>query len=200
MAVVPGETREPDGRHSQRPLPMDEEIEILDAAGRPAGRAPRARAHREGLWHRAANVFLFDHDGRLLVQRRAQSKDVCPGAWDLSVAEHLEPGESYAEGAARGLREELGVSGVVLEPLGGVRPCRIEMDEPFVRDFEFQQSFRGTLDAEVVPDPQEVAEIGHCTLAELAAAMVRTPDRFTPWFRLGLSDLRLLASGDAAPP
>jgi isopentenyl-diphosphate delta-isomerase len=86
----------------------DEFFDTFDAGGNPTGIAPRLRVHREGLWHCAANVFLFRSDGRLIVQQRNQGKDVCPGAWDLSVAEHLKPGETYEQGARRGCEKNWG--------------------------------------------------------------------------------------------
>lgn len=107
----------------------DETFETFDAEGRPAALVLRSRVHREGLWHRAASVFLFRRDGRLIVQRRSAHKDVCPGAWDLSAAEHLQPGETFEQGAARGLREELGVENVQLEAIGDVLRVRLEIPD-----------------------------------------------------------------------
>lgn len=165
----------------------DEQFEILDERGAPVGLASRTRAHREGLWHRAAHVFLFRADGRLLIQRRQLDKDICPGAWDLSAAEHLKPGESYLEGALRGLREELGVSEALgaadLEPVGGVVTARLDLPEIGVKDHEFQQAFRCVYDGRLAPDAEEVAEIRTMTLTELHAALAARPDDFTPWFR-----------------
>lgn len=158
-------------------------FETFDADGNATGIAPRSRVHREGLWHRAANVFLFRSDGRLLVQRRQWTKDVCPGAWDLSVAEHLKPGETYEEGAARGLREELGVGHVALEPVGGVARSRLDLAGSRIRDYEFQQSFRGVFDGRVRPDAGEVHEVDVVTLDELRLAFIARPQEFTPWFR-----------------
>lgn len=162
---------------------MDELFETCDADGNPSGLAPRSRVHRDGLWHRAANVFLFRSDGRLLVQRRQWTKDVCPGAWDLTVAEHLQPGESYASGALRGLREELGLSRVVLEPLGEVARVRLDIPDKGIKDYELQQSFRGICDDEARPAPSEVLEVGFVALPELAAAFRDRPGEYTPWFR-----------------
>jgi isopentenyl-diphosphate delta-isomerase type 1 len=161
----------------------DELFETFDAEGNVVGIAPRSRVHREGLWHRAANVFLFRSDGRLLIQRRQWSKDVCPGAWDLSVAEHLKPGETYAEGAARGLREELGVEHVALEPVGSVTRARLDLAGNQVKDYELQQSFRGLFDGEVQPNVGEVHEIDAVSLDDLSVAFRERPQEFTPWFR-----------------
>jgi hypothetical protein len=42
-------------------------------------------------------------------------KQIGPGLWDLSLAEHNEPGESYHDAAVRGLRQELGVRAPALK-------------------------------------------------------------------------------------
>lgn len=42
-------------------------------------------------------MWVFRPDGRLLIQRRSAAKKMGPSQWDLSVAEHLQPGESFLE-------------------------------------------------------------------------------------------------------
>ena len=104
---------------------MSELFETFDEAGRPTGLVERSVVHTKGLWHRAAHVWLFTSDGRLHVQRRAADKDLYPNLWDFSVGEHLTPGESFEDGARRGLQEELNVTDVILEPMGEVRRMRL---------------------------------------------------------------------------
>jgi isopentenyl-diphosphate delta-isomerase len=171
----------------------EEKFEIFSETGEQLGLAPRSRVHRLGLWHRSAQVFLFDRRGRLLLQRRSSAKDVCPGLWDQSVAEHLKPGETYLDGARRGLAEELDVHGVALAPLGA--PDRARLDEPSlgIRDYEFIQTFSGHYDGPVRVDPAEVAEVRTVTLEVLAAWLEEHPDRFTPWFRRNVIRCDVLA-------
>jgi isopentenyl-diphosphate delta-isomerase len=177
---------------------MEEQFDTFDEMGHPTGRASRSTAHRQGLWHRAANVFLFLPDGRLLIQRRQVGKDVCPGAWDLSVAEHLKPGESFEEAALRGLREELGVGAITLEAVGGAVKSRLEVAALRIKDYEFQQSFRGTFGGRISPDPAEVMEIRAVGLDELEADFAERPEDFTPWFRRRAAELGLFrAEGQA---
>lgn len=180
---------------------MSEELfETFDSDGNPTGLVPRSRVHREGHWHRAANVFLFRSDARLLLQRRGENKDVWPGAWDLSAAEHLKPGESYLQGALRGLREELGVENVSPKALGGVLESCVVDEDAGVRDCELQQAFRVVFDGPVSPDPDEVAEIALYSLEELAGAFARRPHDFTPWFRTSAARLGLLAGPTVRRP
>ena len=162
---------------------QDEPFQTFDASGYPTGVVARSRVHREGLWHCAASVFLFRSDGRLIVQRRQWNKDVCPGAWDLSVAEHLKPGENYEQAAMRGLREELGVDQVSLESFGGVTRARLDIPELELKDYELQQSFRAVFDGALRPDSSEVCEIDTLVLPDLTAAFGERPNDFTPWFR-----------------
>ena len=158
-------------------------FETFDDAGQPLGLVPRNDVHRRGLWHRASNVFLFDRDGLLYLQRRAAGKDVWPNAWDLSVGEHLQPGESFEHAAQRGLAEELSVHNVALTALGDVVRARLEIPELQIRDFEMQQSFRGLYDGAIIADAAEVADVRRLSLTALADAIAAAPDDFTPWLR-----------------
>ena len=92
--------------------------------------------------------FCSTAEGALYLQRRAATKDVWPNAWDLSVGEHLQPGESFEQAAHRGLAEELSVYGVALTPLGDVVRGCVEIPELHIRDCELQQSFRGVYDGD----------------------------------------------------
>ncbi len=160
----------------------EEHFEIFTATGELLGTAPRSQVHAEGLWHKSAQVFLFDGQGRLYLQRRADDKDVCPGLWDQSAAEHLTPGESYLEGALRGISEELGISGIELTPLGEPFAGRLDQDELGVHDYELQQAYTGTWDGPIHPDSAEVAAVRSVALDELARWVRSAPQDFTPWF------------------
>jgi isopentenyldiphosphate isomerase len=164
------------------PSSDEEQFEIFTEDGTPIGRAARSTVHAEGLWHKSAQVFLFDTAGRLYLQRRVEDKDVCPGLWDQSAAEHLKPGETYLAGALRGLAEELGVIGIELSPLGGPYAGRLDQAALGVHDYELQQAFTATWDGLVCPDPEEVAEVRAVKLTELTEWVRRAPEAFTPWF------------------
>lgn len=73
------------------------------------GQEYRHIVHRTGLLHRAVYCWVFDKEGLLLLQQRSPAKKIGASQWDLSLAEHLQPGESYREAVIRGLREELGI-------------------------------------------------------------------------------------------
>ncbi|KAF5829200.1 NUDIX hydrolase domain-like protein [Dunaliella salina] len=99
-----------------------EMFDVFDENEMHQGTQPRSVCHRNGLWHRAVYALLMNKQQELLIQRRSAQKKVSPEKWDLSAAEHLQPGETYLHAAARGLIEELGVS---LPPTQGSTPASI---------------------------------------------------------------------------
>ena len=167
---------------------MTEFFEAFDDDDNPLGLVPRDEVHARGLWHRSAHIFVFAADGRMLIQRRAEDKDLYAGCWDLAVGEHLQPGETYAEGAARGLAEELGIFAQP-SPVGVL--VRNEWVSDGARDREIQQAFVLHYDGPIQLDPVEVAEIRHIAPDELRRWMAEAPEAFTPWFRSEMERLKL---------
>lgn len=92
---------------------MIEYFDIVDEAGNPTGETvERARAHREGIRHRTAHVWIFRKTGgrmEVLLQKRSSEKDSFPGCYDISSAGHIRAGDGFLASAIRELKEELGV-------------------------------------------------------------------------------------------
>jgi isopentenyldiphosphate isomerase len=98
----------------------DEPVAVYDPsddAGRVVGSAPRSRVRAENLPHAATAVLLRRPDGAIYVHRRARTKDLWPGRHDCAAGGVMLVGESPDEAATRELAEELGVTGVALQPL-----------------------------------------------------------------------------------
>ncbi len=161
---------------------MEEEFQTYTETGEPLDLVPRSIVHRDGLWHRATNVFVFRSNGHLITQRRAPHKDVYPDTWDLSVAEHLKPGEDYLAAAIRGTREELGITIETLTPVGDECSAKLDLPSVGVKNYEHQMTFTGISDATILPQDDEVAEIREYGMDELLNDMAKQPERFTPWF------------------
>lgn len=88
-----------------------EPLEVVDRSGSVVGIAIRAALHgNPSLIHRVVHVLLFNQKGQLLLQKRAQTKDIAPGKWDTSVGGHVHPGESIYDAAHREMVEELGIA------------------------------------------------------------------------------------------
>ena len=93
------------------PSELDELVEWVDDHDRVIEIVPRSRMRSENLLHRSVAVIVTTSDGRLVVQRRADSKDVFPGWWDIGAGGVVAAGEPTEAAARRELYEELGVRG-----------------------------------------------------------------------------------------
>jgi 8-oxo-dGTP pyrophosphatase MutT (NUDIX family) len=95
----------------------DEVVVIVDDENRVVGSASRSEMRRLRLPHRSTYILVFNSRGELFVQKRTLTKDIFPGYFDVAAGGVVLQGESYEEGAARELAEELGIRDVPLESL-----------------------------------------------------------------------------------
>jgi 8-oxo-dGTP pyrophosphatase MutT (NUDIX family) len=61
------------------------------------------------LRHRTVFIAVVNTAGEVLVHRRADWKDVWPGAWDVAFGGVVDAGEPWETAAARELAEEAGI-------------------------------------------------------------------------------------------
>jgi isopentenyldiphosphate isomerase len=98
----------------------DEMVDIVDDHDQVIRTVSRREMRAGRLMHRAVFIAVVHPDGRLLVHRRSESKDLWPGWWDIAVGGVVAAGESYEDAARREVAEEIGVP-TEPEPIGGGR-------------------------------------------------------------------------------
>jgi isopentenyldiphosphate isomerase len=90
--------------------PVDEaRVDIIDPNGEVTGTASRAEVRRGNLRHRTVFVAVLNTANQVLAHRRADWKDLWPGAWDIAFGGVVEAGEAWETAAARELAEEAGL-------------------------------------------------------------------------------------------
>ncbi|HTO35021.1 MAG TPA: NUDIX domain-containing protein [Flavobacterium sp.] len=90
---------------------MEEYIDIVTQEGKPTGHKElKSVVHKNGLYHHTAHIWLYTKNGEILLSQRAASKSICPLLWDVSVAGHVDAGESIIHGALREMKEEINLS------------------------------------------------------------------------------------------
>ena len=159
--------------------PDEDLVVLVDPGDVVIGVAPKLEAHREGWLHRAVSVVLFDDDGRLLIQRRADGKYHSGGLWSNTCCGHPLPGESIEEAAKRRLRQELGIG-----------DCRLTSASEFLYyarvndglvEHELDHVLVGEWTGDVRPAPSEVSAVRWIDCATLLGELADWPSRFTPW-------------------
>lgn len=139
----------------------------------------------QGVLHRAFSLFIFNRDGELLMQQRAEDKRLWPGFWSNSCCSHPRAGERMEDAVVRRLEQELG----------------FQTPQRFLYKFEYQASFYvddvllgsenelcwvhvGYYDGQVTPNPTEVKQWQWITTDELNSQLHEQPELFTPWFKM----------------
>jgi isopentenyl-diphosphate delta-isomerase len=149
--------------------------------------APKLEVHQRGLRHKAVSVFVMEGP-RVLIQKRAAGKYHTPGLWANTCCTHPRWDEEPATCAVRRLREELGITGLYPHFAGRVE-YRADVGQGLV-EHELVEIFVGEASPglTVAPNPSEVEEVRWVDLYDLKAEVLRTPERFTPWIRIYLTD------------
>lgn len=165
-----------------------EELILVDGDDNETGFLSKAAAHDgDGILHRAFSLFLFDADGKLLLQQRSSGKRLWPGFWSNSCCSHPRRGETMELATARRLSDELNV----------------EAELEFVYKFAYQAVFDengsenelchvylGTLRGAVSPNVSEIADIGFLTASELSEQLRDNAGDYTPWLRMEWASLQ----------
>ena len=160
----------------------DDALILVDADDAEIGSLSKAECHvGAGILHRAFSVFLFDEQGRLLLQQRAAGKRLWPLYWSNTCCSHPRHGESIDEAAGRRLHDEL----------------HTHADLEFVYKFVYHASFDnlgsehelchvflGTIGDQPVANDTEIAAIKYLSAAELNREFETNGDAYTPWFRM----------------
>ena len=147
----------------------------------------KLEVHQRGLRHKAVSVFVIEGP-RVLIQRRALSKYHTPGMWANTCCTHPRWDEDPATCAVRRLREELGITGLLPSFADRVE-YRADVGNDLI-EHELVDIFvaEAKADLRVTPNPDEVVETRWVDLYDLSAEVLRTPDKFTPWMRIYMTE------------
>lgn len=157
-------------------------VVIVDRQNNPIGLAMLKEAWERGLYYRVVGILVEDDAGRILLQQRAATMDLNPGTWDLSVAGHVDEGQTYQTAVVRELEEELGLQDVDLEDLG-INFYSYINDGRKMNNF--LNLFRVVVpaDTKFAPEEHEVSATRWFTREDLAEAMDARPEQFSPFIK-----------------
>jgi isopentenyl-diphosphate delta-isomerase len=165
---------------------VEERVVLVDEFDREISTAEKVSAHRRPRLHRAVSVLVFNHNGDLLLQRRALSKYHSPGLWSNTCCTHPRPGERPLTAATRCLGEEMGIEC----PLDRIFTFTYyaEVGSGLV-EYELDHVFIGFHDETPAPDPAEVSDWRWSSISELLVDVRIRPHLYTAWFPVLLRQL-----------
>ena len=159
-----------------------EMFQLVDRDGNPAGQATREECHGNPLLiHLVVHLHVLDRDGRLLLQKRAMTKDTNPGRWDTSVGGHVRAGEDVHEALMREAQEELGINAAAARFLYGYL-----YGSSF--ETEFARCYSMVHDGRTTPLREEIDEVRFFSFPQIDA--LRGTGSLTPMFEHELPRLR----------
>lgn len=144
----------------------------------------------DGVLHRAFSLFLFDAQGRVLLQQRSARKPLWPGWWANSCCSHPRWGETLREAVLRRTVEELGTA-LPEVPRWWFDFTYRARYEDVGSEHELCHVFTARIDAEAPqPNPEEVADWRWVTPEALDAELADDAAKLTPWLRIEWPRLR----------
>lgn len=157
---------------------------LVDELDNEIGTIEKMEAHQLGVLHRAFSVFIFDKEGRMLLQQRALHKYHSGGLWTNACCSHPRPGEKTDSAAKRRLKEEMGIE-ADLEPMFNFTyEARFENG---LIEHEFDHVFFGQYNGELLPNKQEVMNTKLAAIEDISKQIREEPGKFTAWFLIAFN-------------
>lgn len=160
---------------------MREKVILVDDRDRSIGRMEKMRAHQTGRLHRAFSVYLFNHQGQLLLQQRATVKYHSPNLWTNTCCGHPRSGETVMVAAKRRLMEEMGLRAPMVHAFALRYKCHVGNR---LTEHEIDHVLIGACSRNPQPRPDEVTQWKYLSMPEVKMEMQQKPGNFTAWFRI----------------
>jgi isopentenyl-diphosphate delta-isomerase len=163
-------------------------IVLVDEDNHAISTAPKlATHHSETPLHRAFSVFLFNDKGELLLQKRAEIKKTWAGIWSNSCCGHLMLHETLENAAARRLKFELGLRGVILTNI--LPEFRYRAEKDGVVENEICPVLVGLVNKNPRLNPAEVAEFKWISWKAFCKEITSINCEYSPWSILEANQL-----------
>ena len=162
---------------------MMKTIVLVNEHDEAIGTGEKMEVHQQGLMHRAFSVFIFDSNGKMLLQQRAESKYHGGCLWTNACCSHPYPGEDVQQAAKRRLKEELGFTTDLEKIFEFTYHAKVENG---LIEHEYDHVFAGEYEARVDPNAEEVMNYSYKTMDAIKEAIIQQPENFTAWFKIAL--------------
>ncbi|RXK81830.1 isopentenyl-diphosphate Delta-isomerase [Filimonas effusa] len=163
-----------------------EKVILVDENDCMIGTAGKMEAHRNAMLHRAFSVFIFNAQGKMLLQQRADTKYHSGGLWTNACCSHPRPEEATLVAAERRLTEEMGFTTPLTSVFSFV--YQAPFDNGLV-EYEYDHVFVGEYNGVIRPDSSEVKDFCFKYAEEIADSLREFPEKYTAWFHIAFPKL-----------
>jgi len=150
----------------------------------------KSEAHKDGLWHRASHIWIYNSNGEILLQLRAKEKSLYPDMWDISAAGHISAGEDPITSGLREIEEEIGLK-FKKEDLNFWMIRRIRTIFREIKNHEFCYVYFLKYDGDLSDlklQKREVQKIQFFPIDKIEEELKRNSDKYVPhrdyWFEV----------------
>jgi farnesyl-diphosphate farnesyltransferase len=197
---------------SQEELMIKDQVIIVDNDDKILGSGSKKETHvfskknPRGILHRAFSVFLFNSEGKLLLQQRASEKITFPDVWTNTCCSHPLYGlevdseadvavgnvDGAKKAAVRKLKHELGIEGIRPEQFKYLTRLHYWAADVVTHgpkapwgEHEIDYILFAQVDVPLNPHPEEVRDTKYVNADELRRMMKpATGNLWSPWFRI----------------
>ncbi len=163
-----------------------EYVILVDKNDKAVGLMEKMEAHEKAILHRAFSVFIFNSEGNLMLQQRAQHKYHSPGLWTNTVCSHPREGEKTDDAAHRRIVEEMGFDCSFEEAFSFVYKADVGLG---LTEHEFDHIFIGNSDTKPLINSDEVESWKYVELRWLEEDVKINPLNYTEWFKIALAEV-----------
>jgi len=163
-----------------------ESVILVDKNDNELGLMEKMEAHEKAVLHRAFSVFIFNSEGKLMLQQRALHKYHSPGLWTNTVCSHPRSGEKTSAAAHRRIVEEMGFDCDFEEAFSFI--YKADVGQGLV-EHEFDHVFIGKSEKQPKINPDEVASWKFVDLGWLEKDVEENPNDYTIWFKIALAEV-----------
>ncbi len=160
-----------------------QQLILVNENDEPIGVAEKMEAHLKGLLHRAFSVFIFNKDGKMLLQQRAIQKYHSGGLWTNACCSHPYIGEQIQTAAEKRLKEEMGFTTPLQKAFDFTYKASFENG---LTEHEYDHVFIGNYNGNILPTAVEVEDYCYKTIAEIEYEIITYPIKYTEWFKIAL--------------
>jgi len=160
---------------------QEEQVILVNEKDEAIGLCPKMEAHEKALLHRAFSVFIFNNEGKLLLQQRAAHKYHSPKLWTNTVCSHQRDGESNLAAGKRRLQEEMGLQAPLQEIFHFIYKAHFDNG---LTEHELDHVMVGFSNNNPNINKDEVMNYKWEHLDNIILDIKKNPDKYTEWFKI----------------